>query len=77
MKMIADIITISAEIQSGTPVFSKTRVPIKILFDYLKNGDTIEEFLNDFPSVQKEQVLSLINLMQAYLTFNTYEENLA
>ncbi len=75
--MIADIITISAEIQSGTPVFSKTRVPIKILFDYLKNGDTIEEFLNDFPSVQKEQVLSLINLMQAYLTFNTYEENLA
>jgi uncharacterized protein (DUF433 family) len=75
--MIADIITISAEIQSGTPVFSKTRVPIKILFDYLKNGDTIEEFLNDFPSVQKEQVLSLMNLMQAYLTFNTYEENLA
>ena len=75
--MIADIITISAEIQSGTPVFSKTRVPIKILFDYLKNGDTIEEFLNDFPSVQKEQVLSLMNLMQAYLTFNTYEESLA
>lgn len=61
--MIADIITISSETQSGTPVFSRTRVPIKILFDYLKNNDTIEEFLVDYPSVQKEQVLSLLSLI--------------
>ena len=73
--MIADIITISSEIQSGTPVFAKTRVPIKNLFDYLKNGDTIEEFLHDYPSVRREQVLNLLNLMQSYLAFNVYEED--
>ncbi len=55
--MLADLITISSEIQSGTPVFAKTRVPVKILFDYLKSGDTIEEFLNDYPSVKREQVI--------------------
>lgn len=62
--MIADIITISSEIQSGTPVFARTRVPIKNLFDYLKNGDTIEEFLHDYPSVQREQVLGLFDWLE-------------
>ncbi|MEZ4993881.1 MAG: DUF433 domain-containing protein [Saprospiraceae bacterium] len=78
--MIADIITISPEIQSGTPVFSNTRVPIKNLFDYLKGGDTIEEFLNDFPSVQKQQVLTLLDLMENITTFQftaPYEKNIA
>jgi uncharacterized protein (DUF433 family) len=62
--MFADLITISPEIQSGTPVFSKTRVPVKILFDYLKSGDTIDEFLCDFPSVRKEQVIQLLALLE-------------
>ena len=75
--MISDLITISSEIQSGTPVFSKTRVPIKILFDYLKGGDTIEEFLNDFPSVSKVQVLKLLELLESHIVFNNYEENFA
>ncbi|MCB0669478.1 MAG: DUF433 domain-containing protein [Saprospiraceae bacterium] len=78
--MIADIITISPEIQSGTPVFSNTRVPIKNLFDYLKGGDTIEEFLNDFPSVQKQQVLTLLDLMENITIFQftaPYEKNIA
>ena len=60
--MIADIITISPKIQSGTPVFSGARAPIKTLFDYLKGGDTIDEFLNDFPSVNKDQVEQLLEL---------------
>lgn len=68
--MIADVITISPEIQSGTPIFAGTRVPIKILFDYLKGGDTIEEFLNDFPSVRKEQVDQLLGFAEQLLTFN-------
>jgi uncharacterized protein (DUF433 family) len=58
--MIANVITISADIQSGTPVFAGTRVPVKNLFDYLKAGDSIEEFLQDFPSVSKEQVAELL-----------------
>lgn len=75
--MLADIITISPEIQSGTPVFSKTRVPIKILFDYLKNGDTIEEFVHDFPSVRKEQVIQLLVLLERQYSISEYEENIA
>lgn len=75
--MLADIITISPEIQSGTPVFSKTRVPIKILFDYLKNGDTIEEFVHDFPSVRKEQVIQLLALLERQYSISEYEENIA
>lgn len=58
--MIAKVITISSEIQSGTPVFTNTRVPVKILFDYLKGGDNISEFLNDYPSVNKKQVEQLL-----------------
>lgn len=76
MFMISDIITISTEIQSGAPVFSKTRVPIKILFDYLKHGDTVEEFIHDYPSVQREQVMGLLDLLETHFTFNTHEENL-
>lgn len=53
------IITISPDIQSGTPVFAGTRVPVKNFFDYLKGGDSINEFLHDFPSVSEEQVQQL------------------
>ncbi len=62
--MSSDLITISPEIQSGTPVFAKTRVPITILFDYLKNGDTIEAFLHDYPSVRKEQIIHLLEMLE-------------
>jgi uncharacterized protein (DUF433 family) len=75
--MLADLITVSPEIQSGVAVFAKTRVPVKILFDYLKNGDTIEEFLYDYPSVRKEQVLQLLALMERQYTYAEYEENIA
>lgn len=63
---ISEVITISPNIQSGEPVFTDTRVPIRNLFDYLKAGDTLEEFLHDFPSVKKLQVIKLL----------TYFENL-
>ena len=75
--MLADLITISPEIQSGAPVFAKTRVPVKILFDYLKGGDTIEEFLHDYPSVSRDQVVQLLVLMEKHYTYTTNEENLA
>ena len=54
------IVTVTSEIQSGQPVFTGTRVPIKNLFDYLNGGNTIEEFLVDFPSVRREQVTELL-----------------
>jgi uncharacterized protein (DUF433 family) len=54
--MAAPIVTISPEILGGTPVFAGTRVPVQNLLDCLKAGDSIEEFLDAFPSVRKEQV---------------------
>ncbi len=47
-------VTISQNIQSGEPVFTNTRVPVKNLFDYLKAGHSLNEFLEDFPSVKKK-----------------------
>lgn len=59
---ITDIITIDKEIQSGTPIFKGTRVPIQSLFWHLESGVTIDEFLEDFPSVTKKQVIQLLEL---------------
>ncbi|MBE7174058.1 MAG: DUF433 domain-containing protein [Williamsia sp.] len=53
-------IVISPNIQSGEPVFSETRVPVKNLFDYLKTEHSLQEFLDDFPSVSREQAIEVI-----------------
>ena len=45
---------------SGVPCFAGTRVPIQNLIDYLEGGDSIDEFLQDFPSVAREQVISFL-----------------
>ncbi|MEM8901551.1 MAG: DUF433 domain-containing protein [Bacteroidota bacterium] len=73
--MNTNIITISSDIQSGTPVFTGTRVPVKNLIDYLRGGDSIEEFLHDFPSVKKEQVHSLLELMEQIITLSPSTTN--
>lgn len=49
-----------AEKLGGTPVFRGTRVPVKNLFDYLEAGDDIEIFLDDFPTVSREQINSFL-----------------
>ncbi len=49
------------EILSGTPVFVGTRVPVRSLFDYLEGGDTLEEFLRQFPSVKREQTIAVLD----------------
>jgi uncharacterized protein (DUF433 family) len=46
---------------SGTPVFSGTRVPIKHLFEYLEGGDSLEEFLDQFPTVSREQAVAVLS----------------
>ncbi len=48
------------EILGGEPVFVGTRVPVKSLFDHLEAGDSIEDFLDGFPSVKREQVIALL-----------------
>ncbi|GBD88782.1 hypothetical protein BMS3Abin03_02723 [bacterium BMS3Abin03] len=59
-----EIICIDKNILSGIPVFKETRVPIKNFFDYLETGESIETFLKDFPSVKKEQVLKLLEILE-------------
>jgi uncharacterized protein (DUF433 family) len=59
MKMNS-VIKIDPEIMSGAPCFAGTRVPIQNLIDYLEGGDSIEDFLEDFPSVRREQVIAFL-----------------
>jgi uncharacterized protein (DUF433 family) len=54
------IISTSPNIMGGTPVFAGTRVPIQTLLDYLKAGESIDDFLDGFPTVSKEQVIALL-----------------
>ncbi|WP_373495483.1 DUF433 domain-containing protein [Aquiflexum sp.] len=55
-------ITIDPEIQNGQPVFSGTRVPVETLFWHLEKGISIDEFLEDFPSVTKQQAIGVIKI---------------
>jgi uncharacterized protein (DUF433 family) len=48
------------DILSGTPVFIGTRVPVRILFDHLAAGDSLDDFLNGFPSVSREQAVTAL-----------------
>jgi len=50
------------DILGGTPVFAGTRVPVKNLYDYLEGGDSLDEFLSDFPSVTREQAVAALEL---------------
>jgi uncharacterized protein (DUF433 family) len=61
-KYAATIFHSDPDILGGTPVFIGTRVPIKTLFDYLEAGDSVDEFLDHFPSVRREQAISAIEL---------------
>ena len=61
-------ISIDKEVMSGTPVFTGTRVPIKNLFDYIKGGDDLSEFLDDFPSVSKESAIAILEMAKKSLT---------
>lgn len=54
------IVTFSKDIMGGTPVFAGTRVPIQTLIDYLRAGDSIDEFLEGFPTVSREQVVNFL-----------------
>jgi uncharacterized protein (DUF433 family) len=56
------------DILGGTPVFAGTRVPIKILFDYLEAGDSLGVFLDQFPSVTREQAVAALELAREVLT---------
>lgn len=59
--MNTQLITIDPDIHSGTPVFAGTRVPVKTLFDHLEAGDSLEVFLEDFPSVSRDLAVAVLD----------------
>ena len=68
MATLDSMIHSDPEILGGTPVFCGTRVPVKKLIDYLAAGDTLDRFLDDFPSVRREQAVAALELAGDLLT---------
>jgi uncharacterized protein (DUF433 family) len=58
--MYTDLVEVDSEKLGGTPVFYGTRVPIQNLFDCLETGETLDEFLEQFPTVTREQALAVL-----------------
>ena len=56
-----DVISVNRNVLGGTPVFAGTRVPIASLFDYVRHGRSIDYFLEQFPTVRREQIEELLN----------------
>jgi uncharacterized protein (DUF433 family) len=63
--MSSAIVSRQPDVMGGTPVFSGTRVPVQTLFDYLEAGDTIDDFLEGFPSVTRMQVVAFLEQAKA------------
>jgi uncharacterized protein (DUF433 family) len=63
----AQVISRSPDIMSGAPVFAGTRVPVQTIIDYLAGGHPLDEFLDDFPTVRREQALELLHRVKEML----------
>ncbi|HEY1300134.1 MAG TPA: DUF433 domain-containing protein [Stellaceae bacterium] len=61
MTQSGPVVVSDPDILGGTPVFAGTRVPVRSLFDYLEGGDTLDEFLAQFPSVTREQAIAVLD----------------
>ena len=62
LPLPSPLVTTSADWMGGEPCFTGRRVAVKALFDYLKSGSTLEEFLSDFPSISREHAVAVIDL---------------
>jgi uncharacterized protein (DUF433 family) len=65
--MKKSVISSSPQIMSGTPVFKGTRVPIQTFIDYIEGGETIDDFLDGFPTVKKTQVIAYLETLKKTL----------
>jgi uncharacterized protein (DUF433 family) len=63
------LVTVSPDWLGGEPCFTGRRVPVKALFDYLKGGHRLDDFLADFPGVSPEHAVAVIDLANRILTF--------
>ncbi len=65
---LQQFVEVNPNVLGGTPVFNGTRVPLKILFDHIENNLSIEEFLEGFPTVTREQAIGIVQLAQKKIT---------
>jgi len=65
---LKDLIIIDSEILGGQTVFKGTRVPVETLFDHLEVGVSLDEFLEDFPTVTKEQAIAILEIANKLMT---------
>ena len=65
--MTQPVISCDPEVMGGTPVFSGTRVPVQTLLDYLEAGESIDDFLEGFPSLSREQVITFLEEAKDHL----------
>ncbi len=71
-------INIDPETMGGTPVFTGTRIPVQTLFNYIEGGDSLNEFLDDYPTILKEAAIQVLNMAKQTLTIEkTLNENFA
>ena len=63
-----EVVHSDPEIMGGTPVFVGTRVPVQSLFDYLEAGDSLEEFLEAFPTVSRDQAIAALEIAREAVT---------
>jgi uncharacterized protein (DUF433 family) len=67
VTQLSDIVHSNPEILGGTPVFVGTRVPAQSLFEYLEGGESLDEFLRQFPSVRRDQAIAALELARVTL----------
>ena len=68
------LITTNQEILGGQPVFKGTRVPVETLFDHLEAGISLDDFLDDFPTVTRQQAVSILEAANKLLTSKNIEQ---
>ena len=71
--MAQSLITKNENILGGIPVFTGTRVPVKTLFDYLKSNHPLDDFLDDFPTVERGQAQQVLEVVQQQIQNPNYE----
>jgi uncharacterized protein (DUF433 family) len=71
---LKELITIDEEILGGQAVFKGTRVPVESLFDHLEAGVSLDDFLNDFPTVSKKQAVAVLDLASKLLNTKNLDQ---
>ena len=72
MTQLRQVVHSDPDILGGTPIFVGTRVPVQSLFDYLEGGDTLDEFLRQFPSVNRKQAIAALDLVALGLSVDRH-----